>query len=228
MRFVNPLQQRLNVIRFIGDSVTVSGDPVSFTLDQITELNGGAHRDICYQLLKELSNRGEIIVRSEAMGGRYKNVNLGLAGWEIYEKQKHGRLPGDFGFIAMQFNDRNLEEFVRDIVKPTVKEATGYDLIDVRDVSRAGIIDNIIRSEIRSSRFVIVDLTHDNNGAYWEAGYAEGLGKPVVYMCEKTKFETKQTHFDTNHCTTVLWSNDDIDGFRSQFKATLDLSLQDA
>ena len=227
MRFVNPLQQRLNVIRFIGDSVTDSGDPVSFTLDQIAELNGGANRNICHQLLVELLDRGEIIGFS-TMGGHYKNVNLSLAGWEIYNAEKHGRVNADFGFIAMQFNDGVLDTFVRDIVKPTVKESTGYDLIDVRDVSRAGIIDNIIRSEIRSSRFVIVDLTHDNNGAYWEAGYAEGLGKPVVYICEKTKFQTSRTHFDTNHCTTVLWSNLNIDEFCSQFKATLQLSLQDS
>ena len=38
---------------------------------------------------------------------------------------------------------------------------------------------------IRDAKFVIADLTHDNNGAYWEAGYAEGLGKPVIYICEK-------------------------------------------
>ena len=62
-----------------------------------------------------------------------------------------------------------------------------------------------MRVKIRDAKFVIADLTHDNNGAYWEAGYAEGLGKPVVYICEKTKFEDKNngTHFDVNHCTTL-------------------------
>ena len=207
--------------------MTDSGDPVSFTLDQIVVLNGGANREICHQLLTELFDRGEI-VGFAAMGGHYSDMNLSLAGWEIYESIRLGRVNSDFGFIAMQFNDTVLESFVSDVVKPTVKDSTGYDLIDVRDVSEAGIIDNIIRSQIRSSRFVIVDLTHDNNGAYWEAGYAEGLGKPVVYICEKTKFETSQTHFDTNHCTTVLWSNEDIEGFRSNLNATLQLSLQNS
>lgn len=80
----------------------------------------------------------------------------------------------------MQFNDPTLDAFVQDVVKPIVKQEIGYDLIDMRDIAQAGIIDNIMRIQIRNSAFVIADLTHDNLGAYWEAGYAEGLGKPVV------------------------------------------------
>ena len=112
-----------------------------------------------------------------------------------------------------------------DVVKPTVKTATGYDLIEMRDVATAGVIDNIMRTRIREAKFVIVDLTHGNQGAYWEAGYAEGLGKPVIYICEKTIFDTEKTHFDTNHCTTVPWSRDDDDCFKQQLAATLRRSL---
>ena len=31
-------------------------------------------------------------------------------------------------------------------------------------------------------------FTHGDPGAYWEAGFAEGLGKPVIYTCEKDDF----------------------------------------
>lgn len=125
----------------------------------------------------------------------------------------------------MKFGDAALDPFVAQVVKPTVKTGIGYDLIDMRDVARAGIIDNIMRSQIRDSAFVIVDLTHDNSGAYWEAGYAEGLGKPVIYICEKGKFQDAKTHFDTNHCTTVIWSADNADDFGRELVATLRRSL---
>ena len=72
----------------------------------------------------------------------------------------------------MQFKDRDLDSFVKDVVKPAVKKI-GYSLVDMNDVSRAGIIDNIMRTQIRDAASVIADLTHDNSGAYWEAGYAE-------------------------------------------------------
>ena len=97
--------------------------------------------------------------------------------------------------------------------------------MDMRNVARAGVIDNIMRTQIRDSAFVIADLTDDNLGAYWEAGYAEGLGKPVIYICEKAKFDEDSTHFDTNHCTTVFWSKDDPDQFCRELIATLRRSL---
>ena len=141
------------------------------------------------------------------------------------KRKKRGGFAGNNGFLAMEFDDATLEKFVLEVLKPTVKEATDYDLVDMRNVSKAGIIDNIMRVQIRDAKFVIVDLTHDNNGAYWEAGYAEGLGKPVIYICEKKKFEAKKTHFDTNHCTTVPWSREDDEGFRQELTATLRRSL---
>ena len=125
----------------------------------------------------------------------------------------------------MQFGDSDLDPFVDNVVKPAVKKGTGYDLVDMRDVAQAGVIDNILRTQIRDAAFLIVDLTHDNPGAYWEAGYAEGLGKPVVYICEKAKFKAEPTHFDTNHCTTVLWSKADVGGFQQESIATLRRSL---
>jgi hypothetical protein len=42
-----------------------------------------------------------------------------------------------------------------------------------------------MRAAILASRFVISDLTHDSPGAYWEAGFGEGLGLPVIYTCER-------------------------------------------
>ena len=133
----------------------------------------------------------------------------------------------DYGFLAMQYGDDALEDLAKSYLKPIVRDTLGYELIDMRDVSKAGIVDNIMRDRIRKSKFAIVDLTHDNNGAYWEAGFAEALEKPVVYICEKKKFNDLKTHFDTNHCTTVFWSKDEIDQFKDEFAATLRRSLNE-
>ena len=141
--------------------------------------------------------------------------------------EKRGGFDGNYGFLAMQFDDVELDAFVREVLKPAVKEGTGYELLHMRDFGRAGIIDNIMRVQIRDAKFVIADLTHDNNGAYWEAGYAEGLGKPVIYTCKKKKFDEKKTHFDTNHCTTVPWSRDDDENFRQELTATLRRSISE-
>lgn len=219
--FVSPATQAMNLIREIGDRVSETGEPIR---------QFHPESEIQMQLFEDLQNDGLVrggVIR--VFGGRaVMNVNLTANGWKQYKAEKRGDLAGDYGFIAMQFNDPDLDSFVRGVVKPAVKEGTGYDLVDMREVSRAGVIDNIMRDQIRGAAFVIADLSHDNPGAYWEAGYAEGLGKPVIYICERGKFEGKQTHFDTNHCTTVLWSTDDPDQFRRELIATLRRSLEDA
>jgi nucleoside 2-deoxyribosyltransferase len=74
---------------------------------------------------------------------------------------------------------------------------------------------------------LIADLTDDNEGAYWEAGFAEGLGKPVIFSCEKAKFEEKKTHFDTNHHLTVKWDKNSPQDAAEELKATIRATLPD-
>jgi nucleoside 2-deoxyribosyltransferase len=85
------------------------------------------------------------------------------------------------------------------------------------------LIDDQIRVRIRASRFVIAELTHENRGVYWEAGFAEGLGRPVIYTCKKSA-ELK-THFDTNHHLTVRWEYDRLAEAASSLKATIRATL---
>ncbi len=152
-------------------------------------------------------------------------LDLTLDGWSRFEALKRGKTKGRKGFIAMKFNDERLESFIRDFLKPFIIEHLGIELLDVRDVSRAGVIDNIMREAIRESAFVLSDLTHDNNGAYWEGGFAEGVGKPVIYICERDKFDRVKTHFDTNHSTTVVWHEDEAEKFGQELIATIKRSI---
>lgn len=80
--------------------------------------------------------------------------------------------------MAMEFNDE-MDCVFKDRFKPAVG-AAGFKLPDLREGQPAGLIDNQLRVALRTSRFVIADLTHGTNGAYWEAGFAEGLGRPVI------------------------------------------------
>ena len=182
--------QALNAIRFIGDSVSQSGDAVPEIPDDFHVIVGALDRASSDWLLQHLQDEGLVDIGSTPMDTRphpsgngsivvksIGRVRLTLAGWEQYETAKHGQVRGNYGFIALEFDDSTLDTFVRDVVKPVVNEELGYDLVDMRDVARAGIIDNIMRMQIGDAAFVIADLTHGNNGAYWEAGYAEGLAR---------------------------------------------------
>jgi nucleoside 2-deoxyribosyltransferase len=79
-------------------------------------------------------------------------------------------------------------------------------------------VDAVIEDEIRRCRFLIADLSDDNAGAYWEAGFAEGLGKPVFYVCRS---DPRTTHFDTNHRHTVTWDLASLDQTVTKLKAVI-------
>ena len=91
---------------------------------------------------------------------------------------------------------------------------TGFEL---RTIDRAGkttgLVDNCMRVESRTSRFVLCDLTHGNRGAYWEAGFAEGLGRPVFYVCRHDVLADRNhpdhPHFDAAHQPIVTWKPGD-------------------
>ncbi len=126
----------------------------------------------------------------------------------------------------MKYGDTALDLVVDKAFRPALRK-TGFTLQRLDDVPKAGLIDDKLRVEIRTSRFLIADLTHENGGAYWEAGFAEGLGKPVIYTCEKSKFDASKTHFDTNHHLTALWSADELSASEEVLKATIRATLHD-
>ena len=125
--FTSPAVQTMNLIRYIGDQVSESGKPIPY-LDGVSEEIGAPSEDLAKQLIKELHEHDLIIMgepSKELIGPRLPNVNLTLAGWKQYEAEKRGEFEGNYGFIAMQFNDPDLDSFVRDVVKPAVKKDVG-------------------------------------------------------------------------------------------------------
>lgn len=153
---------------------------------------------------------------------------LSFTGWERYGRLLRGASKSRKAFMAMKFDDPLLEKIFTEVFRPAVA-ATGFDLRTLNDEPKAGLIDDRMRVEILTSRFLIADLTHGNQGAYWEAGYAEGLGKPVFYTCEKSVFDREKTHFDTNHHYTVPWEKDKLGDAAEKLKAAIRATLpQDA
>jgi hypothetical protein len=154
-----------------------------------------------------------------ALGNASYNGNLTAGGWRRIEELRRAHVSSRFAFFARKFQNPDLDQVFESCLRPAVLQ-TGYELRPV--TQRAGLVDAIIEDEIRRCRFLIADLSDDNAGAYWEAGLAEGLGKPVIYICRATEGGTeKKTHFDANHRHTVRWDLDDLPETAKQLKAVI-------
>lgn len=156
----------------------------------------------------------------EAIGAQY-NLRLKLNGWKkIGELKNRYENKERIVFMAMQFGNEEHDKIYKDHFKLAVAQ-TGFELKRLDERPAAGLIDNQLRVQIRRARFLLADLTNENRGAYWEAGFAEGLGKPVIYLCKKSDFEKMKTHFDTEHHLTIKWDEKDLKKAEEELKATI-------
>src|SRR6266852_7240076 len=157
--------------------------------------------------------------------GSRLNLKLTMVGWEAFERLRKAAVESRTAFMAMKFGDATLDNVVETCFRPAVARA-GFVLRVLTDQQPAGLIDDQLRAALLSGRFVIADLTHGSHGAYWEAGFAEGLGRPVIYTCEKNAWAEKATHFDTNHLLTIIWSASDLEKAGKQMIATIRATLR--
>jgi nucleoside 2-deoxyribosyltransferase len=141
-------------------------------------------------------------------------AKLTFDGWRRFQELQREATKSSVAFFARRFQNPDLDQLFEKCLAPAVK-ATGYDLNVV--TQKAGHIDAIVESEIRSCKFLLADLSDNNEGAYWEAGFAEGLGKPVIYICK----EGIKTHFDTEHRHTIRWSLKTLQHTAARVKAVI-------
>ena len=106
------------------------------------------------------------------------------------------------GFVAMWFDLGMLDAWTNGF-DPGIRTA-GFRPFRIDSKNYVGGISDEIMAEIRRSRFVVADYTGQNNGVYFEAGFALGLGLRVIPTCRKD--EVPKLHFDIKHLNTLLWS----------------------
>lgn len=147
-------------------------------------------------------------------------IRLTPQGWQRVDELQRAHISSRYAFFARKFKNDDLDELFDSYLRQAVLD-TGYELRTA--TQKAGHIDAIIEDEIRRCGFLIADLSDDNAGAYWEAGFAEGLGKDVIYICrtKNRQGEPVKTHFDTDHRQTVRWDLTDPEAFVKQAKAVI-------
>ena len=162
--------------------------------------------DSCYVDYNNVENENEYIKIGLTPHG-YSRVD------EIQKNTSHGRNV----LIAMKFGDDTIP--LREAIRKGIQDA-GYHAVFIDEVQHNAFITPELLKYIRDSKFVVVDLTHKNNGAYFEEGYAMGLGKPVIQLCRKGT----RLHFDIAQKNTIMWAcEDDIpERLTNRIKATID------
>lgn len=223
-----PQEQLDNLVIWLGENQKNKGEGIRYSRRIQAATGGLDFSEMCF-IVQCASERGlirPVTFQQFSDGTRDWDTPLQLSfdGWRYLEELRKGKASSRLAFMAMQFGDEQLDAVYREHFKLAVA-STGFELKRLDEGQPAGLIDDRLRVEIRQSRFLIADLSHHNKGAYWEAGYAEGLGKPVIYTCRKDAFNTEGTHFDTNHHLTVMWDPEYVGEAVEKLKATIRATL---
>jgi nucleoside 2-deoxyribosyltransferase len=181
-----------NRARRYGDDVHVKGtDWARYRLADEAALNG------VVLLLRELG-----MLKLESSNPTGHHTSLTVPGWKRAAELRHVSGDGRLAFVAMSF-DATLFSVYTEAIQPAIEVDCGYTAVRVDRQQYNDKIDDRIIAELRRARFVVADVTMQKAGVYFEAGFAFGLGRPVIYSCRKD--DMNNTHFDTRQYNHIVW-----------------------
>jgi hypothetical protein len=145
--------------------------------------------------------KNEQLVFQTGAGPATVALTLSMEGWKrVQPHPRTGGLPGRC-FVAMWFSEETRTAYEGGI-EPAISRA-GFKPVRIDRKEHNNEIPDEIIAEIRNSEFMVADFTGQRAGVYYEAGFAMGLGRKVIWCCRKD--EIGKLHFDTNHKNHIDW-----------------------
>jgi len=149
-------------------------------------------------------------IKNQAFAAKYftlptsgGNIILTWEGWQRFEGMKDAVALSKKCFVAMSCSEE-MREIYENGIRRAVEEA-GYEPIFIEREEHNEKICDLIIAEIRVSKFIIADVTGQRQNVYYEAGFAQGLNRDVIWTCKQN--EIGQVHFDTRQYNHISWEN---------------------
>jgi hypothetical protein len=193
-RSIRISQKLVGLLRLIAEHTKTLGQIWQMNLDRDYSLVAAANSVELSHLLAHLYKRGFLTEGTT-------NCQLTVSGWEELEPlPRPGGIPGRC-FVAMWFSTETREAYDSGIAL-AVRDA-GFTPIRIDKKEHNNEIPDEIMAEIRNCQFMVADFTGQRAGVYYEAGFAMGIGRTVIWCCRKD--EIGKLHFDTNHKNHIDW-----------------------
>jgi hypothetical protein len=150
--------------------------------------------------------------------GNFGRYSITLNGYNKYEELTKSTSNSELAFVAMWFND-SMDDVYSNGIAAGIRKA-GYEPVRIDNKEHNNKIDDEIISEIRRAKFLVADFTSEvlrkdsmtglegdrviaRGGVYFEAGFAKGLGKEVIWTVREDVLPF--VHFDTRQFAHIVW-----------------------
>lgn len=110
-------------------------------------------------------------------------------------------------FVSMPMNREkcNCIDEIRNGMREACQESNNIAFFLDQSAHSENIYNKMLEN-IRNCKFLIADLTTQNTGVYFEAGFAKALGKTVIFTCKKSDFDN--IHFDVKQIQIIIWDDE--------------------
>ena len=195
-------KQRI-VLRALEHRTKYPGDGVELYFDMDYPVAWARSGDEFAYLLSALMDRG-LIDGPERFNNPWCSFVITPRGWDALDEMTRSSKTSNQAFVAMSFG-KKLAPAWREGIKPALERA-GYRAYRVDSEHHVDRIDAKIMVEIKNSKFVVADVTDQRQGVYFEAGYALGLGLPVIWSVRDN--DLTNVHFDTRQYNHIVWNSE--------------------
>ena len=190
-----------NTQRFIGETHRFAelSDDLIFVDESLSDLE---KRDYRLFVMKSMAQEGYI----SAIDAGVVYDAFTLSSKAISKIQTTKEEDSKIAFIAIKF-DKNEERI--NAIQNAIAEV-GFEPRIMSQVETNNWIMPEIFYQIKNARFVVADFSIPCDGAYYEAGYAAALDKPVIHLFDKRKqTKTNKLHFDIAQKSTIFYEDFD-------------------
>lgn len=142
-------------------------------------------------------------------------------GWERIEALRTTQSSSKAAFVAMAFHPALMRVFDHAIA-PAIR-AAGYEAIRIDRTEHNNRIDDEIIARIRQTKFLVSDFTDHRPGVYFEAGFALGLGHPVIWTVRSDQLDA--VHFDNRQYNFIRWSPENLPEFATALQNRIEATI---
>jgi len=203
--FPTSVNERLNrsllnlskLSNFPGDAIEILQGDSSIFFIQTSNVREA------FFIMTYLANDGLIELKDNKVGFP-TSLSLTVKGWNAIAELEKLKNESNQAFIAMWF-DQEMNP-ASEMIKQAIED-TNYKAVRIDQLDHNNKIDDEIIAEIQRSKFIVADFSGHRGGVYFEAGYAMGLGIPVIWTCKADHLA--DLHFDTRQYSHIVWENED-------------------
>ncbi|HLD48518.1 MAG TPA: hypothetical protein VJA64_11885 [Desulfobaccales bacterium] len=201
----SPREKQIKLLQNIERKTEYPGQTVKIIPKYDIPLAWASAEEELKYYVQSLIDRNLIQKMSQEIGPVPLSIAITADGWDYLEQLERHIEDRTQAFVAMSFS-ADLKCIWEGPIRNAIEKA-GFKPYRVDAEPHIDRIDAKIIAEIKNSRFVVADVTEQKRGVYYEAGYAIGLGLPVLWCVRKDDLDN--VHFDTRQYNHIVWETED-------------------